>query len=225
MNKKDWNDPYFKYKLPKRGIVIDVTASIPRFENEIDGLSDVVAEFDKRKFNKVCDFGAGKLRNCLYLLKKGFKVWAVEFEEAFDTPIAQKRREKALGYKGFFELKYPKEFLNFSEMFDAVIIVNVVNIVPEERHRKKILNECADRLKSGGLLLWMTQYGEPNYKPGATNRLRLNDGWCYNLHLKYQTFNRDYTPEQIKSFVPSSKYKLVGPITSNHHRAFLFERT
>jgi hypothetical protein len=99
-----------------------------------------------------------------------------------------------------------------------------VNIVPQPEDRKKILVECAKRLKRGGLLFWMTQYGEPHYRPGVTKRLSLNDGWCYNLHKTYQTFNREYKIPDIMELVPSSQYKEVRKVTAAHHRAFLFEK-
>jgi len=57
---------------------VDVTASIPAFDVEIDGLSDVAAEFRSRQFTDILDFGAGKLRNAFYLIRKGFKVWAMQ---------------------------------------------------------------------------------------------------------------------------------------------------
>src|SRR5258708_24881255 len=188
LRKNDWSDSLYRYVLPKRKGVIDVTGSIPVFENEVDGLSDVAAEFKRRDYHNICDFGAGKLRNSLYLLRKGFKVWSVEFAKAFDTEAGKKRFEKAQRFKGFFFLKYPEDFLAFRQNFDAVILVNVAHIVPLEGERKKILRECAQRLKKGGLLLWMSQYGEPHYEANVTPRFSIEDGWCYNLHRERQTF-------------------------------------
>jgi len=224
MVKRNWDNPYYKYKLARREIIIDVTGSIPRFEGEVDGLGDVVAEFRKRGFKKICDFGAGKFRNSLYLLKNKYKVWAVEFKEAFETPHAQKMKKRAETHKNLFILQYPNEFLGCKETFDAVILINVVNIIPEKRHREKVLIECSERLRKRGLILWMTQHGEPNYKAGAADRLRLNDGWCYSLSQKYKTFYRDYSNDEIKSEFPPSEYKLFQKISSSHHRAFLFEK-
>jgi hypothetical protein len=64
--------------LGRRKVVVDVTASIPAFDVEIDELSDVAAEFRSRQFTDILDFGAGKLRNAFYLIRKGFKVWAMQ---------------------------------------------------------------------------------------------------------------------------------------------------
>ena len=220
-----WKSPYYRYTSQRRSIVVDVTGSIPNFTGEIDGLSDVEAEFKSRKFTKILDFGAGKLRNTRYLLRKGYRVWAVEFKEGYDTPKAEQifgQTQKK--YDKFFFLEYPCSFLQFKGEFDAVLLINVVNIVPQPEDRKKILVECAKRLKRGGLLFWMTQYGEPHYRPGVTKRLSLNDGWCYNLHKTYQTFNREYKIPDIMELVPSSQYKEVRKVTAAHHRAFLFEK-
>jgi SAM-dependent methyltransferase len=225
MKGKLWETPYYKYKLAKRKIVVDVTASIPAFEVEIDGLSDVVAEFRRRNFTKILDFGAGKLRNSFYLLRRDFKVWAVEFKEAFDTPVAKRRLARAQKNKAFFLLWYPTEFLDFDGYVDAVILVNVANVVPEPSERRTILDECAARLKKGGLLLWMSQHGEPHYRPGVTQRLRLRDGWCYGLHRKYQSFYREFSIPEIQSLVPKSGFTELRKIVSNHNWAFLFERS
>jgi SAM-dependent methyltransferase len=227
INKKiDWVDPYYKYGITKRRklIIIDVSASAPNFEVSVGGLSDVAAEFKNKKFSRILDFGAGKLRNTLFLLKENFKVWAVEFNETFETSLANRKLEEARKYRGFFYLKYPKDFLKFHKQLDAAILVNVINIVPKPSDRIKILTECAKRLRKNGLLLLMTQYGEPHYRPGVTNRLRLNDGWCYGLHRKYQTFYKEFTIPEIKSLVPANLFRLMKQITSPHHHAFLFQK-
>jgi SAM-dependent methyltransferase len=221
-----WKDPYYHYRLKQRKIVVDVTGSIPNFIGEIDGLSDVAAEFKKRGFTRVLDFGAGKLRNARYLLRKQFKVWAVEFKEAYDTPKAEQIfKSTRNSFTNFFFLEYPDKFLEFKGEFDCVLLINVVNVVPEPGDRKKIVIECTKRLKRGGLLLWMTQYGEPHYRPGVTKRLSLNRGWCYNLHKRYQTFNIEFKIPDIMELIPSQYYKELRKVTAAHHRAFLFERT
>ncbi len=224
MAKIKWEEPYYKYEITNRKITIDVTRSIPPFKKQVSGLSDVTSEFKKKGYKNILDFGAGKLRNTLYLLNQGFKVWSVEFQKAFDTPAAKEMLAEASKFKGFFFLEYPHEFLKFQEELDAGILINVINIVPERRERRKILRECAKRIKRGGLLLLMTQYGEPHYRPNMTTRRRLNDGWCYNLHRTYQTFNKEYKIPELRDLVQKHLYKEYQKIYVNHHRALLFER-
>lgn len=226
IRKRGWKDPFYQYELPKRKLVIDVTRSIPPHTNEMDCLSDVEANyFHPRGVKKVLDFGAGKLRNARYLLKKGYRVWAVEYKEARETP-AGTRIYAAVErkYPKFLFLQYPDEFLGFHEEADAVMLINVVNVVPEESDRKKILRECVRRLKSGGLLLWMTQYGQVSYGPGYADRLRVNDGWAYNLGKQYQTFYKSYDIPDIMSLVPLSQFASNKRITSQKHLAYMFEK-
>ena len=226
MKKKDWKDPFYAYEIGIRRlrIVIDVTKSSRPFPNEVDCLSDVAAEFRDGQVNSVLDFGAGKLRNTLFLLDSGFTVYAVEFSKAFATPKAQERLKLAHHHTGFFFLEYPDDFLGFQGQLDAALLVNVVNIVPEPSERIKILRECAKRLKPGAPMLIMTQYGEPIYDAGATNRRKLKDGFCYNLDDKLKTFNRNYSIPQLHALVPSRYYTFDHDVRSKHHRALLFRR-
>jgi hypothetical protein len=55
MGAKTWEFPYYKYTLGRRKAVVDVTASIPAFDVEIDGLSDVAAGFRSRQFTDILD--------------------------------------------------------------------------------------------------------------------------------------------------------------------------
>ena len=224
MKKRNWKDPYYHYTLPKRKITVDVTGSAPNFEKRVPGLPDVVAEFRDRDVSTILDFGAGNLRNTLYLLNEGFKVWAVEFKETFERPLGQKRLKEAQKHDDFFFVEYPEQFLKFKKKLDAALVINVVNIVPEEADRKKILKECARRLKPAGLLLLMTQHGEPNYQPAFTKRLRVCDGWGYRLHTKYQTFNKEYSIPKLKELVPKKLFSNPKEVRAKHHYAFLFER-
>lgn len=222
--KRDWVDPYYTYIDGPKEITIKVTASAPTFTNAVDGLSDVAAQhFHKRSCTRVLDFGAGKLRNALYLLRKRYYVTAVEFGEAYDTRAGKKRLAQAKKFGEFTHI-LPKDFLRANDTYDAAIVVNVVNIVPDNTDRRKIIRECARRLRAGGLLLLMTQYGEPRYEPAATKRRSLHGGWCYNLHKKFKTYNIEFGLPELRTLVPKRLLKEISPISSNHHRALLFER-
>ncbi len=226
-NSEDWEDPYYDFEVARRKFRVDLTQSAPNFDVPIDCLTDVAAEFRDRGVQKILDFGAGKLRNTLYLLRRrwNFKVWAVEFKECYETPFAKRQLQAAKRFRDFFFLEYPKDFLDFDGSFDAALLVNVANIIPMPEVRVRVLEECAKRLRSGGVFLWMSQYGEPNYRPGVTKRLRLNDGWIYNLYKTYQTFVReDYTLDEIREAVLAHPYRELRRVASRHNRGFLFEK-
>ncbi len=222
---RDWEDPYYPLELTRRKVMIDVTRSAPNFETPIDCLSDVAAELRDRGLHTILDFGAGKLRNAIYLLRHsaGFRVRAVEFKECYETPFAKKQLETAQQFHDF-SLDHPKQFLQSQDTFDAVVLINVANVIPLPQQRVRVLLECTKRLRKGGLLLWMSQHGEPNYRPGVTKRLSLEDGWCYNLDKKFQTFYREYKLDEIRDAVLAHGYKELRKVSSKHNRGFLFER-
>jgi hypothetical protein len=176
---------------------------------------------------KVLDFGAGKLRNTIFLLSKrvGFRVWAVEYKDCFQTPAGQERQSQANRYKDFFFLEFPHKFFEWKIDVDAVLLVNVANVVPDEADRRIIIDECSKRLKPGGWFLWMSQYGEPHYKPGVTNRLKAPDGgWFYGLGRDHQVYNREFTIPEIKSYFSNQQYRELRKVSAPHHHAFLFEK-
>lgn len=224
---RKWQFPIYKIDLPKRTIVVNVTRSCPTFSVPTPGLPDVAAALHKAGHKRVLDFGAGKLRNALFLLslRKGFRVWAVEFKDCFETPAGQVRLAEAQRYKGFFLKKWPNEFLESDFKVDAVLLINVANVVPQETDRKRIISECTKRLRTGGWFLWMSQYGEPHYKAGVTDRLGAPDGgWFYNLDKEYQTYYKEFKIPEIKTYFSVRQYRELRKIYAPHHRAFIFEK-
>jgi hypothetical protein len=222
-----WEQPLYHCELPSRKIVVNVTRSCPSFSTPTPGIKDVAAVLRKEKMMRVLDFGAGKLRNTLYLLslKVGFSVWSVEFNDCFQTPAGKDRRAEAERFKSFFSLDFPHKFLECSLEVDAVLLINVANVVPEESDRRLIITKCTERLRSGGWFLWMSQFGEPHYKPGVTKRLRSQDnGWFYSLDKEQQTYYKEFTIPEVKGYFSETSYRVKSRINADHHRAFLFEK-
>ena len=227
MPPRKWESPLYEFQLTNRKVVVNVTRSCPSFSVPTPGVSDIAAELRKEGRRRVLDFGAGKLRNTLFLLKlkAGFKVWAVEYKDCFETPAGEERLEKAQNYKGFFLKKWPHEFLGSDFEVDAVLLINVANVVPDEADRKRIVAESAARLKRGGWFLWMSQFGEPHYKPGVTKRLGSQDGgWFYSLDDTHQTYYKEFTIPEIKAYFDGKQFKELRKLNAGHHRAFLFEK-
>src|SRR5579859_815947 len=142
-----WETPLYHVTLGKRTVTVNVTRSCPSFEVPTPGVADVADDLRKAGMLRILDFGAGKLRNSLYLLKKncGFDVWAVEFSECFATVAGQDRLAQAEKHKKFFLLEFPNAFLHSDVEVDAVFLINVANVVPSESHRRLIIKECTKR--------------------------------------------------------------------------------
>src|SRR2546426_12790523 len=100
-----------RYNLTtKRGkaVVIDVTLSVNTALGPNLAIQDVIDFFERQKVKTVLDFGAGALRHSLPLLRAGFEVCAVDFEEQYlDIPakkICRSNRELAEDDPNFSEL-------------------------------------------------------------------------------------------------------------------------
>lgn len=164
-----WESPIYRFeeettdkkgKIVKRPFLINVTYSAPR--NLYDPGKALIGVFNKitegldPQKTKILDIGAAKLRNTLWLLQKGFHVWAVEFPELRERlPDAKKKWETAeKDYSNFHKVTFPKDFLKLNEKFDIILLVNEINIMPIPIERFVILSLCREKIKNKGILLW-----------------------------------------------------------------------
>jgi len=86
-----WTSPEYSFRVPVpngggtlQEVVVDVTLSAPPFPDPSAGLQRILDECVGAYLpegGKVLDFGAGRLRNALYLLKRNVAVCGVEFEK------------------------------------------------------------------------------------------------------------------------------------------------
>ena len=91
-----WESPIYKFekevsekgKILKKPFEINVTYSVPRslFDpgNALKGVFEKITKDKDPEKIQILDFGAGKFRNTLWLLQKGFTVHSVEFKELGD---------------------------------------------------------------------------------------------------------------------------------------------
>src|SRR3989338_8469781 len=128
-----WENPIYRFeeettdkngKIVKRPFLINVTYSAPRNLDDpgkaLIGVFNKITEGLDPKKTRILDVGAAKLRNTLWLLQKGFHVWAVEFPELRERlPDAKKKWENAeKNYPNFHKVTFPKDFLKLNEKFD-----------------------------------------------------------------------------------------------------------
>src|SRR3989338_9858502 len=107
-----WESPIYKFKTKinnkKKEIFIDVTGSAPNFSvpgKQLEGTFEVLLDGLEPSKTKILDFGGAKLRNTLYLLEKGYTVYACEFEDLFKrSKQADKLLEQCRKYPNFKKL-------------------------------------------------------------------------------------------------------------------------
>ncbi|MDE2589955.1 MAG: hypothetical protein KGL95_09870, partial [Patescibacteria group bacterium] len=194
-----WESPVYKFeeettirgKITKKPFLINVTYSAPR--NLDDPGKALIGVFKKITEGKephkihILDFGAGKLRNTLWLLQKGFNVWSVEFEELEERlEDAKKKWKMAKNYPNFKHLGFPKDFVNLDKKFDIILLVNVVNVMPIPMERFALLSLLREKIKNDGMLLWHQWRGMATGQDNYTEENAFIDG--YIMGQKNHTF-------------------------------------
>lgn len=206
-----WESPIYKFKIKvndeDKEIYIDVTGSAPNFSvpgKQLEGTFAVLlAGLDPKK-TKILDFGGAKLRNTLYLLEQGFTVYACEYDDLFKrSRQAFDYLKSAEKYPNFKKLVFPKDFINFEEKFDVILLINVLDVMPVPIERLCVLALCREQMKEGGRLLWYTQHGAYSEENAVA---LLNDGLVTGKGRQYHMFYRDFSRKEIYDMLESTGF-------------------
>lgn len=238
-----WQSPIYEFRVPAghdgagndliKEVVVDVTTSAPRFEDPGKTLGRILNEvldylrIEKRqKVGRVLDFGAGKLRNTVYLLQKQYDVTAVEFGKlSTDTAQGQQLLAKAQRFrKHFKELVFPHDFTRPGAKFDLTLLVNVLNIMPVPSERLLVLQHCHEKLRKGGYLFWYTQYGDYDQNKRCTAANVLGDGYYIGKTTKFKSFYREFSAHEIDEMMISSGFALEKTFNVTHNQARLYRK-
>ena len=103
--------------------------------------------FKHQKASNVLDYGAGKLRNALYLADQGFSVYAADLPELVSRFRVCPAINRLAGILEVGEL--PNSRLNV----DLVLSNYVFNIITGSSERQSYLDNIVNNLRSGGYLL------------------------------------------------------------------------
>jgi SAM-dependent methyltransferase len=237
-----WTSSTYKFiiedKINRNGeqtykeVYIDVTDSVPSNLDTPSAelskvLDQVLSMYPKRYEPLILDFGAGKLRNTLYLLKKGYDVRAVEFEKiSKGTKKAKEAYAEAETYGNKFEnLVFPHEFFKSKEEFDLILLINVCSIMPVPSERYLVLQYCRDRLKTNGFILWYTIHTDRHNKERCKQGInQLGDGYYFNEDKYYQTFYLDPDYNEVDRMFYSSGFRQEKPFSVPHNVVKLFRK-
>ncbi len=204
-------------------IVIDVTGSAPPHATPgkqlIAALRWAIDRAGVVKRNDcILDFGAGKLRNTLYLLDQGHRATAVEFDQMFkDSKPARDNLAKAMAHRTHFDrLVYPHEFERADPAYRLALLINVTNVMPVPAERRLVLQQCHDKLLPGGSLLWYTQRrADQAYRGRMVPEYRVGDGWFVGRPNKHKTFYREFTYTEIDDLLSDAGFEYVESFASH----------
>jgi tellurite methyltransferase len=103
--------------------------------------------FRQRQVATVLDYGAGTLRNALYLVDHGFEVYAADLPERVKALRGHPEAHRLTGLLEVRELERAKLGV------DLVLSTYVFNIILQKEKRRRYLDNVAANLKQGGFFL------------------------------------------------------------------------
>ncbi len=188
---RSWHQgPSFEYRLSPKKVVVNVTGS----SWTIKGLAlaaavvKILKESTRFPGENVLDFGAGSwLRYAQHIQKRmpGRDLYIVEYSEAF-SEVGPAQLKRAMEDDVTFWR--PSDFVQNTDVhFDLILLVNVLNTVPEEKHRESMFQTLAKRLNPRGwLVVYQRIWAASENPPGA---IEYTDGWLVpQKHHDYFTF-------------------------------------
>lgn len=220
-----WSSPIYELTSEHdEKIKIDVTTSISigLKPNEVI-IKDVIPFFKSKKLESVLDLGAGALRHTIPFLEAGFRVHPVEFKEAFNRRWCLKMLEEAKENPNFSPLMTPNDFLLDISTFDAVLLCNVLQIMPVEKERRILLKYIAEKLPKQAYLLYMGQY--TYVKDHLKEEQRVNDGYFIGAKREYKAFYRNFTTEETHALMAEFGFQHVRSLRRyGRDQIFLYEK-
>ena len=218
-----WATPIYRFRIPKKDdpesdelkeIVIDVTGSAPPFTEPSDDLKEVLQEIFKssslKKIETIVEFGAGKLKNVPFILKRGKKVCAVDFKELSQNSFTKKNLKRCEKYGARFQkLIFPNPFLSDTKRFDLALLLNVPPIMPVLAERLYLLDVLYKKINDGRYLLWVAQ------KEGSYKKIReegentCGDGLWMGKGRYFKTFYKYHQVEELDETMALYGFKLI----------------
>jgi hypothetical protein len=211
-----WESPIYQFeeevtneegKIVKKPFHINVTYSAPR--NLDDPMKALKGVFNKitngldPKKTHILDVGAAKLRNTLWLLEKGFNVWAVEFPELKKRlKDAEEKWKRAETYSNFHKVTFPNDFIKLNNKFDIILLINEINVMPIPLERFAMLSLCREKINKKGMLLWHQWRALSNDPSKYTEENEFIDGYLMGNgpnHTFYVEHDRDESHEMLYS--------------------------
>lgn len=188
--KRWYQGPKFEYRLKYPGkdknVTVDVTRSAPRGNLALNAqMIQTLKEFFVGPGENVLDFGAGAWLRYITMINKTMsrrplELYVVEYEEAFKNrssgvqPVVTNLRKTFNQYAIF---QTPEKFASRAKRgtcFDLILLINVLNTIPEEDHRAVIFRTLAKRLNPLGWLVVDQRIWVKSENPEAP---KYGDGW------------------------------------------------
>jgi len=165
--------------------------------------------FRQSRAHTVLDYGAGTLRNALYLARHGFTVYAADLPEQV---AIQRGRSDARQLAGLLDVGELQE----SRLgVDLVLSTYVFNIIMENAEQRRYLDNVVANLRPGGYLLMEV-------------RCRQQDTHCSascSHHFKCQSCAKTYTHEELDRLINPCGFRRISHYYRQHAVAAVYQRS
>ena len=136
----------------------------------------------------VLDYGAGKLRNSLFLSEKEINLYATDL----DVQILKWQKNEKINFLSLDDLK------DYENFFDVVLLTFVLNVIVEDNERIEILENIRKVLKKNGILIVETRTLESFREKNKKEEFK--DGYILKKPGSY-TFQKIYEKEELENLL------------------------
>jgi SAM-dependent methyltransferase len=159
---------------------------------------DLVQFFKDNQVVKVLDYGAGKLRNSIYLLNKGFKVYACDTEKQI------RKINSLMEVNEFPYLINESQLMSHRLNVDLVVSNYVLNIIEDDSDKLKYIKNTYNSLKKRGYLLL-----EVRRRTERTPR----------------DCTKAFTKKELNNFILNCNFEKLKDYSSKRSVVFLYQKT
>jgi len=159
---------------------------------------DLTKFFKDNQVVKILDYGAGKLRNSIYLLKKGFEVYACDTESQI-RKINYLIKANSLPY-----LIDESKLMSYKLNVDLVVSNYVLNIIDGDSEKLKYIRNTYFSLKQRGYFLLEVR-----------RRTEKTPNNCFQA----------FTKEEVNDFILNYNFEKIDDYSSNRSIIFLYQKT
>ncbi|GFO65102.1 class I SAM-dependent methyltransferase [Geomonas paludis] len=162
--------------------------------------------FRLAKVHRVLDYGAGLLRNALYLTEQGFEVYAADVPEQVKALAAHPQAGRLAG------LLTVGELAQAGLAVDLVLCTFVFNILATRNRKKQYLDNVVANLRPGGLFLIEVNSRQDDMACGSVLQ------HYYSCDGNAKSYNHDELDRQLSPF----GFERVCHYYSSHALAALY---
>jgi hypothetical protein len=167
----------------------------------------------------VVDFGCGRLRNLTIYSRQFHSITLV------DTKLQCEKILKNPLYTSRHKLCTDTEFSKINQKYDAVFLIMVLHIIPEENKRIEILKAIVNKLNIDGFLVVDVPTGEKYYRNKCSLNNKFLDGWIMKNGTT-NTFYKQYTAIELDNFITNNSHlKLLRKISLDKHLVRIFKNS